>query len=158
MKQYKHKQTGDIAIDEGKTVQEKPVYRTKREDYNIPAYFIENTSDWELIPETPKMEVVEGYSTTEDFKRFISYNFSEKEIGYRDIPTLIITNPTSLMREVVKQIEAGKCYERYITGREIKLLPKEDGQNSYFYLNVTDSDADLHKIIIIPIQESEVEK
>lgn len=156
MKQYKHKQTGDIAIDEGKTVQEKPVYRTKREDYNIPAYFIENTSDWELIPETPKMEVVEGYSTTEDFKRFISYNFSEKEIGYRDIPTLIITNPTSLMRETVKKIEAGKCYERWISeyGRDI-LINKKD----FHYSTLSKGGTDKFKIktIIIPI-ENEVEK
>lgn len=59
MKKYKHKQTGQIALLDGK------VYKIKSDEcvFAIPTCIIENSNDWELIPNIEVGKVYKDYNT-----------------------------------------------------------------------------------------------
>lgn len=110
---------------------------------------VEQGDDWQPVPETPKMEAIEDIQSMYS----ILSGVPKTNKNY-----YLITNPTPEIKAILKAVENGKVYERYITEREIKILDKSEGMNSYMYLNKKDSSVELRKILIIPITESEVGK
>ena len=82
--------------------------------------FIENTQDWELIPETPKMEVIEGVGEQQYGANggYIRFDENQKITDcHSEYNSILIKNPTDTMRQIVNAVMEGKVYKRYIAFR-----------------------------------------
>jgi len=96
---YKHKQTGAIAEKASGT----DIYNIDRHSgiFHLHKDYIENTKDWELIPE-PKAEMIEVHFDPKQMDGTIFTNIlscSNKNC----INSLLITNPTDKQIKMIKE-------------------------------------------------------
>jgi len=103
MKQYRLKKempripAGEIFTERGEGE-----YEIKSNGYKFISSLVENNPEWfELIPETPKMEVV-----THDGKNPLMFQLKHNDI--------VIHNPTPQMRSIVNAVNEGKVQKIYI--------------------------------------------
>ncbi len=108
----------------------------------------------ELI-ETPKMEVVEGYSDCEDSNQYSFYPSAiQKVVG--GFNSILIKNPSPEIKAILKAVQDKRAYERYTDDTFEQALQMR-------YMNIKrDMEIDkninthnTHKVLIIPIEESE---
>ena len=102
--------------------------------FTLPHTIVENTQDWELVPETPKMEVAikDGYIYPIEYPN----------------GTIIITNPTPQAKQIINAVMNGKVYERYVDKHTI-----EGKQFSGEKMNTTPSHNYGYKIYIIESED-----
>lgn len=154
-KKYKHKQTGAKAIQSDIN---KNMYKVDRgcSVFSIHKDYIENTSDWELIPETPKMEVVEGLSS---YNPNGSYHFINQTLGISNtekllynIKSILITSPTPEMKQIIEAVKNKKAYEYFVGSNCLKQLESNGNLGSY-WAQKNKPFSNSVKILIIPIEE-----
>ena len=140
---YKHKQTGDIAV-ENLDAEQRDKTMCKYLVYGLPmkAQHIENTSDWELIPEA-KMEGIEGCNV----KDLMMLSKEGKWIHLSD-DDIYILSPTPEARAIIKAVKEGNIYSRYVSKGMMKGLRSGDSEISGKYL-LKNKEPDFGNLIFI---------
>lgn len=95
----------------------------------------------EPLPETPPMEIVEGYSDTG------YYLTLKKQGGINDVESILIRNPTPEMKQIIEAAKGGEVVSRWVDKETI------EKSNYSGKIMFSTSGKNLHKILIIPIEE-----